>query len=73
MYFNEHVPPHFHANYNEYHSSISIETLGIIEGDLPSKVYSIVVEWAMEHKAELMKNWEMLRSTGEFIKIKPLV
>jgi hypothetical protein len=44
MHFNEHNPPHFHAVYNEHKASIAIETLGIIEGKLPSKVFSLVVE-----------------------------
>lgn len=44
MYFNEHNPPHFHAEYNEYNAAISINTLGVIEGKLPSKVLSLVVE-----------------------------
>lgn len=33
MYFNEHNPPHFHAEYNEFKASISIENLGLIEGN----------------------------------------
>lgn len=36
MHFNEHNPPHFHAVYNEHKASIAIETLGMIEGKLPS-------------------------------------
>nr|VFK63422.1 MAG: protein of unknown function (DUF4160) [Candidatus Kentron sp. UNK]VFK71652.1 MAG: protein of unknown function (DUF4160) [Candidatus Kentron sp. UNK] len=27
MHFNAHNPPHFHAEYNEFKASISIETL----------------------------------------------
>ena len=38
MYFNEHNPPHFHVQYNENKASIRIETLGVMEGKLPSKV-----------------------------------
>ena len=73
MYFNEHQPPHFHAKYNEFRASISIETLGLLEGHLPSRVMSLVVEWGMEHREELMENWESLRATGHFRKINPLV
>nr|VFK43169.1 MAG: protein of unknown function (DUF4160) [Candidatus Kentron sp. SD]VFK48672.1 MAG: protein of unknown function (DUF4160) [Candidatus Kentron sp. SD] len=32
MHFNAHNPPHFHAEYKEFKASISIETLGLIEG-----------------------------------------
>lgn len=73
MYFNEHNPPHFHAEYNEYKASIAIETLGLIEGKLPAKVMSLVVEWAQEHQDELSDNWNSLRETGKTHKIKPLV
>jgi hypothetical protein len=31
MYFNDHGPPHFHAEYGEYVASIAIETLAVRE------------------------------------------
>ena len=39
MYFqqSEHNPPHFHAIYGEYMGAFDIQTLEMIEGDLPSK------------------------------------
>lgn len=73
MYFNEHNPPHFHAEYNEFKASISIKTLGLIEGRLPSKVMSLVVEWAQEHQEELLKNWNSMKDTGQYYRIDPLV
>lgn len=73
MYFNEHNPPHFHAEYNEHKVSIRIDTLGILDGKVPSKVMGLVVEWAEDHQDELMKNWESLKTTGEYFKISPLV
>lgn len=71
--FNEHNPPHFHALYNEYRASISIKTLGFVEGALPPKVLGLVVEWAEEHQSKLLENWESMRKTGAFHKIAPLV
>ena len=44
MYFNEHNPPHFHVQYNEYRAALLIESLGVMEGKLPVKVLSLVVE-----------------------------
>lgn len=73
MYFNEHNPPHFHVEYNEFKASIAIDTLGLIEGRLPSKVMSLVIEWAQDHQVELLENWNSIRETGEFHKIQPLV
>ena len=39
MFFQqkEHNPPHFHAMYGEYVGAINIQTLEMLEGDLPSK------------------------------------
>lgn len=72
-YFNEHNPPHFHAEYNEFRASISIKNLGLIEGKLPSKVISLVVEWAQDHQEELQENWNSIKETGNYHKIEPLV
>ena len=73
MYFNEHNPPHFHAEYNEFRASISINNLGLIEGKLPSKVMSLVVDWAQDHQEELQENWNSIKETGNYHKIDPLV
>ena len=73
MYFNEHNPPHFHVQYNEHKASIRIETLGVMEGKLPSKVLGLVVEWAEDHQSELMENWDSMKESGDYRKIEPLV
>ncbi|MCL2766004.1 MAG: DUF4160 domain-containing protein [Treponema sp.] len=73
MCFNDHNPPHFHVEYGEYEASIAINGLGILEGDLPSRIHGNVVEWASMHKQELIDNWNLLQSVGKFNKIPPLV
>lgn len=73
MYFNEHNPPHFHAEYNEYKVAIEIHSLGLMKGKLPPKVMSLVVEWAQNHQDELMQNWYSIKDTGKYHKIEPLV
>ena len=72
MHFNDHNPPHFHVEYNEWDASIVIETLGIMEGRLPPRVLSLAVEWAGVHQTELLENWESIRTTGEHHRIEPL-
>ena len=74
MYFGDHVPPHFHAEYGEFAAQISIRELGIIEGYLPPKALALVVEWASIHQNELMDNWNSLSESGQgtFKKIEPL-
>lgn len=73
MYFHEHNPPHFHAEYNEFKVAISIEKLGIMEGKLLARVLSLVIEWAQEHQQELLSDWNSLKATGQYQKIPPLV
>lgn len=70
MYFqqSEHNPPHIHAVYGEYVGAINIQTLSMIEGDLPAKALAMVQEWAMPHQAELLKMWQ----TQEFKTLPPL-
>lgn len=69
MYFDEHNPPHFHAQYNEYRASVDIRNLNITIGSLPAKVRGLVEEWAELHRDELLQMWE----TKEFHRIPPLV
>ena len=58
---------------NEHKASINIQTLGIVDGRLPSKVLGLVVEWAENHQDELLENWNTIKETGEWHKIEPLV
>jgi len=73
MYFNEHNPPHFHVEYNDYKFIIDIKTFGVMEGKLLSKVLGLIVEWAEDHQEELLQNWNSMKETGEYKKIEPLV
>ena len=70
MYFQqaEHNPPHFHVVYGEYIGAFDIQTLKMIEGDLPAKAQALVREWATDHKEALLKIW----NTQEFVKLPPL-
>ncbi len=68
----EHNPPHFHALYAEFEAQIDIQTLGVIEGKLPRRALVMVLEWASEHRAELMENWNLCRAKLVPKPIKPL-
>jgi hypothetical protein len=72
MYFDEHNPPHFHAKHGEERAVISINELKILEGRLSRRALSMILEWANDHRDELMKNWNTLQSTGDYSKIAPL-
>lgn len=57
FFLREHNPPHFHAVYGEHNGIFEIETLKMLEGDLPKKAQSLIVEWASNYKTELMEMW----------------
>ncbi|MCZ8360487.1 MAG: DUF4160 domain-containing protein [Microcystis sp. LE19-388.1G] len=46
IFFADHPPPHFHAIYGEYNALFNLETLEIIEGDLPNRATKMLVESA---------------------------
>ena len=73
MFFNEHNPPHFHVKYGEFKAQIRISDFGIIEGKLPARTLGLVVEWAANHKDELMNNWERARKNEKIQDIEPLL
>ena len=58
MYFKEHGLPHFHALYGEHNGVFNIESLDMIEGDLPNRAQKLVTEWAQLYKNELMTMWK---------------
>jgi len=70
MYFqlSEHNPPHIHAVYGEYMGAIDIQTLEMIEGDLPTRALNLVKEWAKIHQDDLLVMW----NTQQFKKLPPL-
>lgn len=73
MYYKDHEPPHFHAKYGEQVGVLSIVDLKLIEGYLPKRVLSMVLEWAFEHRDELMEDWGLAAAKKPLRKIPPLV
>jgi len=58
MYFREHGIPHFHAIYGEFNGVFDVETLEMIEGDLPRRAQRLVLDWAERYKEELEQMWQ---------------
>jgi hypothetical protein len=72
MFFNDHEPPHFHARYGEFEATIEIGTVRIMEGRLPQRALSLVQEWGMMHREELLDNWKRCRAKAAPERIEPL-
>ncbi|OQY43504.1 MAG: transcriptional regulator [Anaerolineaceae bacterium 4572_78] len=72
MYFNDHPPPHFHAEYGEYEALIAINTLTVIHGNLPRRQLKRVKKWASQHQGELHDIWQIAQSMLPLYRIPPL-
>lgn len=72
MYWNDHMPPHFHAKYGGDEVIISINDLEVIEGCMPHKQLKMVLGWAAFHQEELIENWKLAEDKQELFEIKPM-
>jgi Domain of unknown function (DUF4160) len=70
--WNDHVAPHFHALYGEFEAPIDIRTLEVMNGELPRRALALVLEWAQEHRAELLEDWELCTRLQTPNRIAPL-
>ncbi len=73
MYRDEHLPPHFHAIYNEFEAQISIRNPALVNGKLPPRVLGCVIEWASQHENELAQCWDAALGDQPIGKIEPLI
>lgn len=72
MYYDDHHPPHFHAEYGGDEAVISIDTLDVIAGELPRRALGFVYEWAGMHRAELREAWRRAQNLEPTGRIEPL-
>lgn len=56
----------------EFEALIDIRTFEVIQGDLPDRAMALVLEWAREHRDELIKDWELCVQNQMPMKIRPL-
>ena len=75
MYFADHAPAHFHAEYAEYaeyEARIAVDSLAVISGTLPPRAIGLVAEWATLHQQELQGLWEKARNHQALNRLEPL-
>jgi len=72
LYFADHVPPHFHAEYGEYEARIAIESLAVLSGALPPRAMGLVAEWSVLHQRELLEQWQRVMRHEPPARIEPL-
>lgn len=72
MFWVDHAPPHFHAMYGEFEAVVDIQTLEIIKGKFPRRAMALVLEWASQHRIELLEDWNLCQARKTPKKILPL-
>ena len=72
MYFDDHIPPHFHARYGATIARVSLTPIATIESDLPPRALKLTLEWAMLHEPELLENWRRIQAGQLPVRIAPL-
>ncbi len=71
MLYDDHRPPHFHADYGGYRVTVEILT-GIVEGRFPRRALNALMEWYLLHKERLLEDWELAERHEPLKKIPPL-
>lgn len=72
MFYDEHNPPHFHAEYSGNKAVFDFQG-NIIKGNLSSRTATkLIREWIDLHESELEEDWKLTRESQEIKKIEPL-
>ncbi|MBI3006541.1 MAG: DUF4160 domain-containing protein [Ignavibacteriales bacterium] len=72
MFYDDHLPPHFHAEYGDFRIKVSITTLSVMEGRFPPKALGLVIEWASLHQQDLLEVWQKAEKKEPLGRIAPL-
>lgn len=71
MNYNDHLPPHFHARYQDQEVVVEIET-GMVRGKMSRRALQMIFEWSERYRRELLENWELARARRPLLPIPPL-
>jgi len=72
MYFDDHSPPHFHAEHGGQEAVVDFEGR-IIVGEISSATARrLIKEWASLHRFELEGNWRRAKKLQPLENIAPL-
>jgi Domain of unknown function (DUF4160) len=72
MFYREHEPAHFHAEYQGQQAKFDFAGK-MIAGDMKSKTARrLIKQWAASHRKDLERNWEKMKEGRTLEKIAPL-
>jgi len=71
MNYNDHSPPHFHAEYQGYEATVEIAN-GSVTGKMPRRALRMIWNWLDNYQEELEENWTRARNRQTLLDIAPL-
>jgi hypothetical protein len=72
MYYKEHEPAHFHAEYQGQHGKFDFDGR-LVAGNVQSgTALRLIAEWAGLHRQDLESNWEKMKAGRPLEHIRPL-
>jgi hypothetical protein len=72
MFYREHEPAHFHAEYQGQHAKFDLSG-DLIVGSIRSKTaLRLIKEWAVLHRADLEANWAKMKAGQPLERVAPL-
>jgi hypothetical protein len=72
MFYREHEPPHFHAEYQGQQAKFSFDGK-MTAGNIASKTARrLIRQWASLHRRELETNWKEMKAGRSLERIAPL-
>jgi hypothetical protein len=71
MLYDDHRPPHFHAEYGEYRVTVEIHA-GVIQGRFPRRALRSLLEWYELYRDDLLEDWELAEQHEPLNPIPPL-
>ena len=72
MFYSEHNPPHFHAEYQGSEGIFNFEG-EMLQGNIKSNTaLKLIKEWAVLRNIELEENWKNISDKAAINKIEPL-
>jgi len=71
LVYDDHRPPHFHADYGEFKVTVEIAT-GVVEGRFPKRALRALLEWYELNRDLLVEDWELAERHQPLKKIPPL-
>lgn len=71
MNYNDHLPPHFHARYQDQEVTVDIQS-GLVQGRMSRRELRMILEWSEKHQDELLQNWNLARERKPLEPVPPL-